>query len=208
MRFISVSLLVLVLGFCASLPVLFGFSRGSLLSTAVLTASALVCFIAVPLLYTKYVLRTPFAAVGWRFPDKSSGVIRLTLLVLAPHVVVLGALSFIPAFREFYTFPTTAGVSHLAFVIPFSILYYAAEEFLFRGFFFLSLEKISVWGAYAANAVLFALLHLGKPSFEVVFAVVSALLLCWLTKQTRSFIPAAAVHFSIAVFLNVLIYLH
>lgn len=208
MRFISLSLLVVVLGFCASLPVLFGFSRGSFSSTAALTAGALVCFIAIPLLYTKYVLRTPFASVGWCIPKKIPEAFRLGLLVIVPHLVVLGMFSFIPAFREFYTFPTTAGISHLVFVIPFSILYYAAEEFLFRGFFFLSLEKISVWGAYAANAVLFGLFHLGKPTFEVVFAVVSALLLCWLTKRTGSFIPAAAVHFSIAVFLNVLIYLH
>lgn len=208
MRFASVSLLVLVLGFCASLPVLFGFSRGSFESTAALTASALFFFIALPLLYTKYVLRVPFTAVGWRIPEKISEALRLSLYVLVPHVVVLSVFSFVPAFQKFYAFPATAGVSNLAFIVPFSILYYAAEEFLFRGFFFLSLEKISVWGAYAANAVLFALLHLGKPSLEIAFSVASALVLCWLTKRTGSFLPAALVHFSIAVFLNVLIYLH
>jgi membrane protease YdiL (CAAX protease family) len=110
----------------------------------------------------------------------------------------------LPSFRAFYGLPASTFYL-LLWLLPLAILSYAAEEFIFRGFFFMLLAKRGVIFAYSINAFLFALLHLGKPGIEVAFAFVSAIMLCWLTKETHSFLPAAFVHFTAAITLAILI---
>lgn len=198
---VATTLLVATLAFVASLPMLAG---GHDASDFTLALSALIAFVVVPLLVVTYLYKESPRAYGFQLPARPLQALLLTVLVFIPHVLVVVWLSGRAEFRDYYGL---VGTGMSVVLILLSLLYYAAEEFLFRGFFFFSLLRHGRVLAYGANAAVFALFHIGKPSIEILFAAISALLLCWLSEKTQSFIPAAVVHAAIALSLNLLIYL-
>lgn len=202
---IGLCLTVLLLALLASGPLVFGLERDSVLTIACLALSAVVCFIAIPLAIITYVLKEDPRTYGWRFPEKGAHALLYTVLVLIPHAVLAVFLAQDPAFKEFYT-PEGTRLTYFALsAVLLPAIYFLAEEFLFRGFLLFALwNRYQYWGA-AISVALFALLHFAKPPLEIFLAVISGALLCWLSLKTKSFVPAAVVHFCAALILNVLV---
>lgn len=146
--------------------------------------------------------------------EKSSLSVRLTsqeiytsfrYLVFYTFCVIL--LSKTESFREYYT-PNSLGLFNTPFVFIFSsFIYYFSEEYLFRGFLLSKLSKYSNSYGVFLTSTLFAFLHLTKTFPEVIFSFILGVGLGFLTIKVKSVWPAIIIHFSIAIILNVLIYL-
>jgi uncharacterized protein len=165
-------------------------------------AKALIFLLAVPLVLLR-LLKEDVGEFGFRFPEpghaREIGMAFFVLLFAA-----LGA-SFIPALREFYADTSTSLPVFIASAGILSFLYYVAEEFLFRGFLFWGLfRRVGVHSFWMTN-LLFALLHVGKPAIEIPIAFLAGLLFSYITWRTKSFLPAAVLHFTLAIALNLLV---
>lgn len=75
------------------------------------------------------------------------------------------------------------------------ILYLAAYEYLFRGLLLLScLEAFGLWPAITINLALYAALHLPKGMKEAIAAIPFGALICYLTIESQSILPAILLH--------------
>jgi len=183
----------------------FEFGSGVVAEGISVAFGAVIWMFVAPVLFVRYVLGRSLREFGFRFPENPRRTFVLTTLVF----VVLAPFMFVFAHQVSFTdFYVLGGISPLTFIIVsvlLSAVYYAVEEFLFRGVLFWGLWRRIGVHSYWVTSVLFALLHLHKPSAEVPFAFVASLLFCYLSRESKSFIPAAVVHFGIAVLLNGLI---
>ena len=75
------------------------------------------------------------------------------------------------------------------------ILYLTAYEYLFRGLLLFScLEAFGLWPAIVINLALYASLHLPKGMKEAIAAIPFGALICYLTIESHSIIPAIFLH--------------
>ncbi len=190
---------VIALAIIASVPVSFGLDRSTTLGAGVLTLFAVLCFGIVPLLLVKYVLREEIRAFGWRLPTNTRDVL---LFGIPAGLVLIGGALFLstqPAFKAFYSFGSIDTASAFLFLLPAYLLYFTAEEFLFRGYLWHLLRRKGLFLALAVNVALFALFHAQKPAVEVLVAAVVAVVFCLLTERTRSILPAVVLHIVFAL---------
>jgi membrane protease YdiL (CAAX protease family) len=83
----------------------------------------------------------------------------------------------------------------LAIAIGGWILYLAAYEYLFRGLLLQScIEAFGLWPAVAVNLALYAALHLPKGMKEAIAAIPFGALICYLTIESGSILPAIFLH--------------
>jgi membrane protease YdiL (CAAX protease family) len=165
--------------------------------------------LGVPLLVIVFVLRDRPARYGWRWPGGASlaGHAALAYAALLPFALWLSAQ---PEFQAFYpsrAFPPAR--QHLIGLGFLWVLHHApqlfATESLFRGFLLLPLARaLGLPRAAAAQAALYVLLHASKPSPELVMAAWGGLVFAWVAWRTRSFLPAFAAHWAIAVTVDAL----
>jgi len=155
----------------------------------------------------------PFLVIKDRFNDYGvnwpKGNIRntlgLTLFSLVFLIIPILFFSQAPAFRLYYVFKNSSFSYFIIAGIFLPLLYYIAEEFLFRGFLFWGLWRKIGQDSFWVNSFIFALFHLGKPFPEPIFAFFASLVFCWLSLKTKSFLPAAIIHFLLALVLNILV---
>jgi membrane protease YdiL (CAAX protease family) len=75
------------------------------------------------------------------------------------------------------------------------VLYLTAYEYLFRGILLLScLDAFGLWPAVTINLALYAALHLPKGMKEAIAAIPFGALICYLTIESRSILPAVFLH--------------
>jgi membrane protease YdiL (CAAX protease family) len=171
-------------------------------STVFTVAKALIFLLVVPLFLLR-LLKEDASGFGFRFPE-SGHAREMTIALLVVLLAALGA-SFVPALREFYADPGATLPVFIASAGALSLLYYAAEEFLFRGFLFWGLfRRIGMHSFWVTN-LLFALFHAGKPVAEIPIAFFLGLLFSYVAWRTKSFLPAAVLHFTLAIILNILV---
>ena len=86
-------------------------------------------------------------------------------------------------------------VKGLSIAIGGWVLYLAAYEFLFRGLLLLSCyEAFGLWPAVAVNLALYAALHLPKGMKEAIATLPFGALICYLTIESGSILPAIFLH--------------
>ncbi len=75
------------------------------------------------------------------------------------------------------------------------VLYLTAYEYLFRGLLLTScLEAFGLWPAVTVNLALYAALHLPKGMKEAIAAIPFGALICYLTIESHSILPAIFIH--------------
>jgi uncharacterized protein len=198
-------LIIVILAAGASLPVAFGFERSDPLGMVLLTLSALVFFLAAPLALIHYGFKESISEYGWRLPHNLKEAFLYGILALAVLLLPLLFLASLPQFQNFYRLGEGMSLTALLLVFPLTALYFVAEEFLFRGFFFFALRKKYGLYAIAIDALVFGLLHFDKPALEMFFAMAAAAVLSGLTLKTGSSLPAALVHFVMATILTLVV---
>jgi membrane protease YdiL (CAAX protease family) len=75
------------------------------------------------------------------------------------------------------------------------ILYLTGYEFLFRGILlFNCIKAFGVWPSITLNIALYSSLHLNKGLKEAIAAIPFGLLLCYITLESSSILPAILIH--------------
>jgi uncharacterized protein len=190
--------LVLVAG--ASLPALLALPEASLLRVSLEAAAALIAFLFIPALLV-WGHGEKLSDYGWRMPRITRKGLLLSLGSLALLLPSGLALATLPEFGAYYGDPERLSWLPLTLILL-PLLYYAAEEFLFRGFLLrISVRRYGMAGI-AITATFFALLHLGKPSLEVGYSFVLALCAALLTLESKSILPAVLLHALLALAVN------
>jgi len=134
---------------------------------------------------------------GWRD--------ALILFCLVLPILVTAAL--LKSFRTTYPLAPIArsGLRGLLIWQASHLLYMLGWEFIHRGWLLFGLERVMGRWAVLVVAVPFALLHAGKPELEAYASFLAAFPLGWLALRSRSFLPAAALHWAAAAAFDVLV---
>jgi membrane protease YdiL (CAAX protease family) len=192
-------LLALLLASLASLPLSFGIPRDTLEGAFALTLSGALFLGAVPALVVRFIYKERLADYGARLPLVSRKSLAAFLLAAAAAFLPLPFLLQSPEFRDFYSLSGTPWYAAALFLGPLSLIYYASEEFLFRGVLAFALYRRLGYWMFPVLAALFAALHLGKPPLEAAYAALVSVAFSWLSLSSRSFLPAAFLHFIAAL---------
>lgn len=127
----------------------------------------------------------------WKIPG--------VLLAALPALILL--LNFFAAGKKDFhaRFPqmriTEWGIPHLLISIMGWGIYLAGYEFLFRGLFFSAwLDAFGPVTAIAANVLVYSLFHIPNGPKEAIGAIPFGIILCLLTLQSGSFVPALLLH--------------
>lgn len=170
----------------------------------VLLAAAIIFLVLIPVAIIRFVYSQPLTAFGWRLPEDTKETRKLIIVSLLAFLPIILFFSTQDIFRLYYS---SYGISIELFLLKgvlLTLLYYLAEEFLFHGFFFFALWHRLRYHSYWIVSGLFAFLHITKPPQEIAFSFFASMVFCHLSYRTKSFIPAAIVHFTIGLALNIL----
>ncbi len=195
-------ILTLVLATLASLPLAFGASPDTFLGAAAVAGAALIFLAGAPALIVRSIYKERLAQYGMRLPVLSKESAAAFLAAAAASFLPLFYFAALPEFQAFYQLPQPLSSALLA-LVPLSFLYYLAEECFFRGFLTFALWKRAGLWMFPMLAALFALLHFGKPPLEIAYAALMSFPLCWLSLASKSFFPAALIHFLAALSLTI-----
>lgn len=167
------------------------------------TASAFTMMFIVPYIIIKFLLKKPLSDFGLSVPIKSKQSILLICLIILIFFPLMYFFSLQSNFQNYYSIKTNT-LYFLIYTIS-GGFYYFAEEFIFRGLLHFGLwDRFKFHTIWIINAI-FAIFHLGKPTFELYLAILFGISLNFLSYKTKSFIPAFIIHFTLAIFLNILV---
>lgn len=182
--------------------------RGNWWSAIPLALFALIGMLLLPLLVIRKFFKEDLREYGFRLPEDYRETLILVFLAIVLFLPLLFFFGGEDSFQGYYSAVAELTLGKFLVVgVLASLIYYVAEEFLFRGFLFWGLWQRAGYHSFWINGVIFASLHLTKPFAEVVFAFFASLIFCFLSLKTKSFLSAAAVHFAIALIFNILIIL-
>jgi len=143
---------------------------------------------------------------GWWRPRPPSWRMAGTLYLLM--VVPLAIASRRPEFLSYYPLRPEAAYSWPVFWYHEATygLYMLAWEFFFRGYLTFGLaRRLSNATAVGIQAVLFGLMHYGKPGLEVAGSFLAGVVLGHLALRGRSFYHCFALHWACSVTFDVLV---
>ncbi len=190
----------------------FGFLAPSLYQFAV----TLVLFFLLPILIVTGVLREKPADYGWQSGNRKTGWLVLTWGV--PLVLLMAWLSSAkPEFKDHYPIFisqisdfTLQGQNITVFILyEFTyIFYYIGWEFFFRGFALFGLkDEIGVAPALLFQAVLSTLLHISKPTPELIVALPGGIIFGLVALRCRSLKSVIIAHWLLGFSLDLFILL-
>jgi membrane protease YdiL (CAAX protease family) len=139
------------------------------------------------------------ASLGW----------GLGMLFLALPLIAYG--STLPDFQAYYPLLPEAREDPGALLSLWGwvLLMMFNTEFFFRGYLlFLLRREMGEGKAIALQALPYALIHLGKPSLEVPYALLVGGIFGWVALRRRSILPSLLTHWGGAVLLDVFILLN
>lgn len=164
-------------------------------------ACAQLLFLWLPLLMFR-VRRIPLRTLGLGLGDVRAGfgvVVPLGIVLLAIPGGLMAATQ--PDFLAEYPMArlsATAGANFVIYQLAYGLLYYAAYEAFFRGFLQLGLTRvIGALPALLVQTSITTLLHIGKPTGEIVSALFAGLLFGALVLRLGSVWPLWLVHWAL-----------
>ncbi len=161
----------------------------------------LLCYLFIPALLIKLVLREKLFDYGLRFSRFQDLIIFVLpgLLFMIPLVYFASTLKHFLFVYPFYDAPLHDFPNQQFFI--WEIMYalqFVALEFFFRGFLVHSL--IGVMGPWAIPVMVFpyCMIHFQKPFPEAAASIIAGLALGWLGIKVRSIVPGALLHIAVA----------
>lgn len=184
---------------------LLNLSEGDWKSYLIAALWAILTFFLIPFWILKRLFRENPKDYGLIWPEKTKTAAVLTAIAF---LILLPSLFLFSGESEFVKYYSVDFLSLWQFFfagLAAPLVYYFAEEFLFRGFLFFGLLRRIGYHAFWFSSLVFAFLHVTKPAGEIVFAFFFGLVAAYLSFKTKSILPAAFLHFLVAVILNFLI---
>ena len=158
-----------------------------------------------PMLVVKFGIKDHLRDYGFRLGNGKLGwgFVLVGWLLMVPVIIL--AVELFPSFQQKYPLSKVAGDSWQMF-IPYEIsygIYMFSWEYFFRGFMLFGLEKR--FGKYSIliQTIPFAVLHYSKPFPEAMGSIPAGILLGVLALETRSFIYGAAIHWFVALSMDI-----
>lgn len=180
----------------------------SILARKLYWASAnIACYILLPLLTIRFVLRQPLADFGVRWQGALDAY-PIYLLMLAVMLPIVWYVSTTSSFLSMYPFLRLPNGSPLwPTFFWWEVLYCAqffALEFFFRGFLLHGLVPQIGRLSVLVMMVPYCMLHFGKPLPETLAAILAGLVLGTLSLKSRSILLGGMIHFSVALTMDLL----
>lgn len=140
---------------------------------------------------------------GFTWGDYKTGLkyTGIILLVMAP------ALYWVSGLKPFVKFYTNINQGGIWWVIFRYLFYMISWEFIFRGYFYYSIEERTGSLAMWIQSIPFAIMHMGKPAIEALTCYFGGVFLGYLSMKTRSFYYAVLIHWGLYVMLSVFIHI-
>jgi membrane protease YdiL (CAAX protease family) len=184
---------------------LFEGETSSLYSLLYWSASCVLFYLILPLLFRKIVFPNAPSLFKFDIPSKHWRIYGLMLLIM---IIPLILASFIPSFQHTYPFVyIPKGDSFYRILLFWEIAYlfqFVAVEFFFRGFLLFSFENELGFKAVLVPLIPYVMIHFGKPFPETLGAIVAGLVLGTMALQSKSIVPGICVHFSVAIGMDML----
>lgn len=161
----------------------------------------------VPALVAKFGTRTQLSDYGIRLGNQKLGWrVTLAAWILMVPVVILAVIVYPPFLTKYPLCKVVANSwqTFLTYQLAYGV-YMFSWEFFFRGFMLFGLEKR--FGNYSIliQTIPFAVMHYSKPLPEAIGSIIAGVLLGGLALETRSFIYGAAIHWLVAMTMDIVV---
>lgn len=164
--------------------------------------TGIACYLILPLITIRFILRRPLADFGVRWQGALAAW-RLYLGMLALMLPLVWLASGSGGFLRLYPFMHFApGASPWPTLLWWEPMYFAqffALEFFFRGFMLHGLAPQCGRMSVLIMTVPYTMLHFGKPMPETLAAIAAGMLLGSLSLKSRSIFLGALIHCSVAL---------
>jgi membrane protease YdiL (CAAX protease family) len=151
-------------------------------------------------------LRRPLRDFGF-VPTRARDWLRdIGILYVAMLPLLFWAMTQ-PSFQRTYPYFRLArlGLGYFTFGLGVRLVYMFCWEFFFRGWLLFGFErKVGPAAAIAVSTLPFVIMHFGKPAPEVYGSIIAGVILGIVALRSRSFIPAAILHFAVAATLDII----
>jgi membrane protease YdiL (CAAX protease family) len=151
-------------------------------------------FFLAPALLIRLVFGERLHEYGLQIGDWRAGL-RWTAISLAIVVPVLYLASGLPSVQVYYKEYRPS----LDLILIDTALDLFSWEFFIRGFILFGLLKIFGPGAVLVQALIFTLMHLGKPEIETLSCIFSGVVFGWIAWRSKSMLYPFLIHYGIAV---------
>ena len=165
---------------------------------------SLVLRVLAPAVLVGLVLREPLRDWGWRVKPRWRDVRPYVgfLVAMIPIVAVVSLMGSFQAKYPFYEGAAAGGWHFWGFQVFYGVQFLGVEAF-FRGFLLFGLERRLGWYAIGISTIPYVMIHFGKPMPETFAAIVAGVLLGWMALRTRSFLWGAALHWAVALLMDI-----
>ncbi len=163
-------------------------------------ASIVLLYWGVPLAVVKWGFNQSLADYGLSFRGLGSHY-RPYLILFGLMLVPLLIAASTPAFQQMYPFFKYVRTSWLLFVI-WQVAYglqFAAVEFFFRGFLLFGLYPRLGAYTFFLTSIPYCMIHFSKPLGESFGAIIAGIVLSYLAYKSRSIWGGAALHWGVAL---------
>jgi membrane protease YdiL (CAAX protease family) len=170
-----------------------------------LAGASVVTRTLLPLFFIVVVLRESPRDFGWRLRG-SLGLAKVYLALLAVMLPLLYIASGMGTFTDKYPQYHRAGedmVHFLVYEASYFFVFLSGESF-WRGYMVFGLRPRFGYYAIPIMAMPYVIVHFGKPFPEALGALLTGCILGWLALRHRSFWLGVALHFSVALGMDVM----
>lgn len=164
-----------------------------------------ICYMVLPMLYIKVVMRQRIRDFGFSL----KGILSHAWIYVGMFLIVLPALFVVgttESFQRTYPFYKDAGRSpfdffawELAYIMQFLSL-----EFFFRGFLVHAFKRRFGYACVLLAVIPYCMIHFGKPMPETLGAIFAGIALATLSLFTRSIWLGVAIHVSVAISMDII----
>ena len=171
--------------------------------------SSIVLRVLVPIAIIVWVLHSRPIDFGYRLRGVTSHA-WLYLLMFVAMIPLVAAASFTPAFQAKYPLffnPEGGWTQFVLYQLAYGIQFVGVEAF-FRGYMTFGLYPRFGYLAVFIMVIPYTMVHFGKPPLEVFMAIPAGLLLGYLALKTRSWVFGAALHWTVAITMDLMAIAH